>query len=563
MRNLTTNAKTAFTEHLFAFGLRADARHREVVVTNDISRTIATYEESSRLAVEYSDNQKTSSEFRFTLEGDRQHSIDAYVRTLGALAVTANAFNDDAVLKSTEEMTDICREIYPDVTEGHAKYYAMCSELQAIREGAFYPKDLKDFPGGPNLLYPIYSKISHHTSTSKLNNDPIGRILNDWASPIEPPNCLANAVTMVSMMKSLGLRFYLASGLRLVSSDCRLLRMEALSRSLDTVADLPELSWVADSLREKISELFDHNTFDWMYHHFVVVQVDEANDEWAIFDPYMNESTFMPCSPKLTQLADALDARKNDLPGLAVPVDLTGSFSKKQMTRLKGRLTRVEKHMQNLVRVYTAKKPGSSKTVSLERISELFSDDALATDSLKWLTNKLNSSKYQDQEVLDALSVLEAVAILTSDTKRNLPKTLYSLESQLCIAQCVNGREGVPWLISRAINVGMISASLDGEGLIGAMGNPMFELYADHNYMLGLLLSSAVVASTGYRALSPELLRLTSSQLIWQEIAEKEYSYDSIPIRVARNTADSYIGKMPESWLHPLVLQRRELLELA
>ncbi|OGD61542.1 hypothetical protein A3A71_00055 [Candidatus Berkelbacteria bacterium RIFCSPLOWO2_01_FULL_50_28] len=528
---------------------------RGLKVQKSISRTLGMYEQSLLLARSYSTRPSLEFHPNTEPEGRRACAVDKLIRNMGLTATLAQPLKTDIVRNDFDEMVEKTMLKNPQISHGYAVYLNLSGVMDIVKEGSFYSSDIKVFPSGPNPLYEMMQGISSHTVEAKLKPDPIERTINDWSSPLHPPNCLANAVTMVSLLRCLGFRFYLASGLRLASSDCRNLRLEALTRALKLAVDVPQLSFVVAPLREKIDNIFQHDMFDWMYHHFIVVQLEATGDEWAILDPFMYESVYAPFTIGLTWLADELDARRKDYPGLAVPIDFTGSLPERQLTRLRGRLTRAEQYAGNMTAAYLAKASQIPEKVTLADTYELFAGNQPATASLKWLVRQANPKRYQDREALVALGV--------DLNNPDSPQPTFNLEEQLAMAQNLLKREGVPWLITRAINIGLIGASLDGEELIRGMGHSAFEIYADTDYMLGLLLSSAVVASTGLRALSPQLLQLTSSQLIWQEVAEAYQDFDSISLRVARCTADSFIGSMPESWLHPLVAKRRQLLGLA
>lgn len=488
------------------------------------------------------------------------YEVNDTLQKLSKLACLGLCYSPDAIKRDVPDLIKETEKDNPDSPHGLVVYRTLKEILSITRDVVFVPSEIRKFPTGDNPLYPTIRKLCFHTPESRSATDLVDRSVPLLWSARHQPNCLGNAVSMVGLLRHTGLRFYLASGLRLISTDTRQGRIETLTRIVKLKM---RLNMDADRAIEMLDEqLKEEGTFDWMYHQFVIVQCNADTHDWAILDPFMHSSTYMPMSESFTRLANALDARKKAYPGLAVAIDHTHGASEVGLRRLRRRLTHGEHHVENLYAAYITLPREKRPSLTLSEFESLCTGTSAAA-SLAWLLKRFRRNKYEDRNLLESLMASdEQWKLLVS--KEDETRQALTLEQQMELVPMHLKMPAIEWLISSvAVNLSMVHASIVHEDFLEILGHPSFEVYADHDHALGLLLSNAYVASTGLRALSPKLLRVSSSQLIWNETAEKQVESEDVLVSLARRAADSSIGKLPENRLHPLVSRRRRLLKVA
>ena len=490
----------------------------------------------------------------FTSVKDTRPGVLKVIARNAVAQVEGHRLNLGFLVKRFADAAEKMKQENPNGSASVHRFRLLEASADVLHENACYTR-FKHLPNNQrNPLASVYKGFHYHTKASIFNPDRVDRVFPAYWTSTTPPNCLGNAVMLMAIARKLKLRFLFASALRLTSTDQRLLYKETFERALAlTEKDALNPGAVA-RVKGDLAEWQEKGAGDWLFHHFILVECDAERHDWCVIDPYQGVNVFIPGAERLATLADALDERKTELPGLAVPISLSAHALVDRQRCLRNNLTRAEKHYNILVTFYLDLKQRLGHPLTLEQFKEAAQGEPAVAESLRWLVNKLTGrAAIVDPYILAQWEKGEHRGLKAHELRK------LTFDQQLGYITEEGILNPVDWFLGRIVAAGMVIPCFAEDDRLSAMGHPSMEVYADPDHALGAFLINATLASSGFSLLSPEFPTHTSSQLIWHEAAKSGYTGDNVVTRIACDMAHSFIWSLPESRMHPLVHRWRRL----
>jgi hypothetical protein len=397
-------------------------------------------------------------------------------------------------------------------------------------------------PGIPNPLTGIAA--TQHGIDSVYRNDPLESVLPSRWSEANPPNCLGLSLYLTAGMETIDYRFLHCSTLqshRTEERELQVLMLRNIVSFLKTCDAPPER---IERIEARLKRMEGMSVMDWMYHHCLLCEYNREHSRWMFIDPYVGGTADLGVRPDLSLLKSALDIRKDDLPGLSVPIQINfgAKTRRKKLHRANARARTRFGPLYQKYREITRRR-GGYLTVEEFR-AELHGQPELKV--FNWAERKYRAELKREKE--------NALKVLTEEEVRKCEKFVYRTPES----------EEVIEIIGQIANYSWVNSSDNLVDQAYAGGHRTVEVHANHAHALGLLLKHASFAETNLRAFPSDILLESSSQLAWREVGGQIPSAENrIPVLAASKAASSFFGKeLGEHLLHPLVLRecRRQSL---